>query len=63
MIKLLLLAMIAGFTIKPGTVENVNRDIVTINDGSDFWDIYADGIHQGEHVNMIMFNNKVIGLF
>lgn len=63
MIKLLLFAMIAGLTVKPGTVERVNRDIVTINDGSDFWDVYGGGMEVGEHVNMIMVNNMVIGLF
>ncbi len=63
MIKILLLAMIAGFTIKPGTVDEVNKTIVSIDDGADIWDVYADGIHQGEHVNMIIVDNKVIGLF
>lgn len=63
MIKLLLLAMIAGFTVKPGMVETINADIVTINDGVNYWDVYADGINAGEHVNMIIVDNKVIGLF
>lgn len=63
MIKLLLLAMNAGFTIKPGTVEKVDADIVTINDNVNYWDVYADGMHHGEHVNMIIVDNKVIGLF
>lgn len=63
MIKLLLLAMIAGFTIKPGTVADVNKEIVSIDDGADVWDVYADGMEVGEHVNMIIVNNSVIGLF
>ena len=62
MIKILLFAMITGFTVKPGTVEKVNADIITINDGSDFWDIYGDGMYPEEHVNMIICNDKVIGL-
>ena len=63
MIKLLLFAMIAGLTVKPGTVERVNRDIVTINDGSDYWDVYADGYIPGDKVNMVFCNDKVVALF
>ena len=62
MIKALLIALIMSVSVKPGTVERVNRDIVTINDGSDFWDIYGDGMYPKEHVNMIICNDKVIGL-
>ena len=63
MIKIILFAMIAGFTVKPGTVENVNPDIVTINDGSDFWDVYGDGYIPGDKVNMVFYNDKVVALF
>lgn len=63
MIKAFVIALIMSVSVKPGTVENVNADIITVNDGADYWDVYADGMHQGERVNMIMIDNKVIGLF
>lgn len=53
MIKALLIALIMSVSVKPGTVERVNRDIVTINDGSDYWDVYADGYIPGDKVNMV----------
>ncbi len=63
MIKLLLLAVIAGFTVKPGTVETINADVITINDGADYWDIYGDGYIPGDKVNMVFCNDSVIALF
>ena len=63
MIKLLLFAMIAGFTIKPGTVTDVNADVATIDDNSDYWDVYADGYIPGDKVNMVFYNDSVIALF
>lgn len=63
MIKALLIALIMSVSVKPGTVERVNRDIVTINDGSDYWDVYADGYISGDKVNMVFCNDKVVALF
>ena len=63
MIKILLLAMIAGFTIKPGTVDEVNKTIVSIDDGADIWDVYGDGYIPGDKVNMVFWNDSVIALF